>query len=275
MLLRDMLQTYKTLHPCTAGYAYQLGRSIDLFGETLGHAPAVADLTDESVSDWLQRLERSHAPRTRAGHRGNMLILWRFAARRKLCAAPCEVRRCPKPAPMPVAWTIDQVTNLLSACDALPASARTWFRATISVCYETGLRRGDVRRLHRDQFQSDGVIVLRQSKTQCPHVVGIRPETASLVLSLSGTYPLACPWCQRWYDRLWKRLRVAAGLSSGACQQLRRTGATWVAAENGIDAARQFLGHKSGDMWRHYVDTRIASPRPFLPPTVQHDSRPR
>jgi len=268
MLLRELLQTYQTLHPCTPGYAYQLGRSIDLYGQMLGHAPTVADLTDESVSLWLCHLERSHAPRTRAGHRGNLLILWRFAARRKLCQPPCEVRRCPKPAPMPVAWTVDQVTSLLAACDALPASAQAWFRATIAVCYESGLRRGDVRRLHRDQFQPGGLIVCRQSKTQTPHVAGLREETIALVLSLPGAYPLACPWSPRWYDRLWRRLRKAAGLSSGACQQLRRTGATLVASQHGIDAARQFLGHKTGDMWRHYVDTRIASPRPYLPPAV-------
>ena len=267
MLLHELLHLYQTAHRCSDGYGYQLGRTIRLWGERLGRAPLVSDLQDDAVSSWLASLEETHARRTVAGHRGNLMILWRFAARRKLCLPPVEVRRCPKPAPMPVAWTVEQVGLLIRGCDLLPEQYRAWMLATVRVCYESGLRPGDVRRIGRDQLRDDGVLV-RQHKTGRPHFVGLQPETVSLVRSLEGEYPLACPCSARQYAAMWAALRKAAGVKHGACKQLRVTGASWVAAANGVDAARSFLGHQSGDMWRHYVDLSVAGRKPYLPPKV-------
>ena len=75
-------------------------------------------------------------------------------------------------------------------------------------------------------------------------------------------FPLA--WPRGFYDVMESLCRLA-GVRRGALQQLRRTGATWIAVEGGVEAARDALGHATGDMWRAYVDRRIAAPKRRLP----------
>jgi integrase len=265
--LSAILVDYLVLRPISEGAAYQLRRTIRLFGEHLGHPPALDDLTDMDVSRWLQGLEGSHAGWTRSGHRTRLLTLWRFAAKRKLCNPPGEVRRETPPEPQPESWTVQQVAALVSACLLI---IEGWYlRPLILAAYETGLRKSDLQGLRRDQIGSDGVIRMRQHKTGWPHEPRMSPTTLTAVLALPGDFPLACPWGCRRYTSAWRRLRELAGLGDhGACQQLRRTGATWVAVDNGMDAARQFLGHKSSEMVKHYVDrSRLAAKQP-LPPRV-------
>jgi integrase len=267
MTLIDVIDLYGTVRRCSAGYLYQLSRSVGLYGEHLDRPATVEDLADVPVSRWLAILERTHAQRTVAGHRANVLILWRFAARRHWCDPPGEVRRVPRPAPMPEAWTVDEMTRLVAATDELDGSAGRWFRALILAGYESGLRRADLWGLHRSQIHADG-ITIRQHKTGQPHLAPLRPETSALVLALPGDHPLACPWGPKWYGVLWGRLRRLAGVSGGCCQKLRRTGATWIAATEGMDAASRWLGHRTPGMVRYYVDLRFAAPRPSLPPRV-------
>jgi CheY-like chemotaxis protein len=115
MTLIDLIQLYGTLRRTSDGYLYQLRRSAALYGQHLNRQASTEDLEDEPVSAWLRDLERTHAQRTAAGHRGNLLVIWRFAARRKLCHPPGEVRRVPRPQPMPEAWTVAEVEALVAA----------------------------------------------------------------------------------------------------------------------------------------------------------------
>lgn len=271
--LEELVSQYCVLRPMSRGAAYLLRRSVRLYGEWLGRVGTVNDLTDVSVSRWLSHLEGSASAWTRAGHRTRMLSLWRFAARRMLCSGPGEIRREPAPEPQPEAWTLEQVDRLLAACEKLPDEARDYFRALILGCYESGLRLGDIRRVGRHQIRQDGTICgVRQHKTKHPHEPRFTPSTAAAVLALPGQFPLACPWGTRKYSAFWRQLRSLAGLSSGACQQLRRTGATWVAVTHGLDAAREFLGHRSPEMVDHYVDRTIYKPRGWLPPPINQAS---
>jgi len=268
MTLFDLIQLYGTLRRTSDGYLYQLRRSAALYGEHLNRPASTEDLQDEPVSAWLRDLERTHAQRTTAGHRGNLLVLWRFAARRKLCEYPGEVRRVPRPAPMPQAWTLEQMRSLVAATERIGGETGRYFHALVLCGYESGLRRGDLWSLRRCDIGRDGTIAIRQHKTGSPHLVAIRPETAELILSLPGDTPLACPWSPKWYGRLWARLCQVAGVPRGGCQRLRRTGATWIAAEHGTDAASRWLGHRTAGMVRYYLDVSLASPRPSMPPRL-------
>lgn len=264
--LDALARIYATIRPLSRGAVYQIDRTIRLFGEWLEHPGTTGDLEDLTVSEWLESLGNHYAGWTVAGHRTRLLCLWRFAARRKLCDPPGEVRRCPPPLPMPRAWTVAQVSDLLRAAESLGGIHGRYMHALIGAAYQTGLRRGDLFALDRGQISASGEILVRQRKTQVPHVVAVRPETAREILELPGEHPLKPPFGSKKYGQLWNEVRRRAGLPSGACQQLRRTGATWVARQNGEDAARSFLGHRSPEMLAHYLDRSVTSQRPWLPP---------
>ena len=267
MDLAQLVKDYALARGLCRKAAGTMREAVRSFGLHLGRAARIGDLNDVAVSSWLVWLESRRAAWTRCSHRTRLLCLWRFAARRGLCPGPGEVRREPAPDPQPVAWTPEQVGRLLDACGQMSADEGTYLRMLISAGYESGLRRGDLWGLHRDQIGP--VIILLQSKTGQSHEPCLRPETVAAILARPGTHPLACPWGPRKYARVWARLRLLAGLDDrGGLQQLRRNGATWVAVEEGLDAAREFLGHRSAEMVQHYVDRRHYRPRGHLPPPV-------
>ena len=271
MQLDELAAEYEVVRGLGSRSAYQVRRSVAVFEGWLGRPATVEDLDDVLVSRWLAEIAANYADWTLNGHRTRLLCLWRYAARRRLADPPGEVRRCPPPTPMPEAWSLEEVSRLVTATGELDAVAGRWFRALILVAYESGLRRGDLWSLQRSQIQvTEPVgILVRQHKTGQPHLAPLRPETVELLLSLPGDTPLACPWGPKWYGVLWARLRRLAGIpGGGCCQKLRRTGATWIAASEGMDAASRWLGHQTPGMVRHYVDLRFAASRPSLPPRV-------
>jgi len=268
MTLNDLCGEYQTIRPLTPQAAYLLRRTAVLYGAWLGREAATGDLDDLQVSRWLEAAGATLAAWTVAGHRTRILSLWRFASRRGHCGQPGEVRRCPAPEPMPHSWTTEQVRRLVDATRHLNARARAYFHALILAAYESGLRKGDLTRLRKDEISPSGVLAVRMHKTGRPHVVAVRPETAAEILALPGETPLRSPWSTGRTGEYWQRLRLWAGLAKGGLHQLRRTGATLIAAEHGEDAARSWLGHRSADMVAFYVDRTVTQPRPWLPPRV-------
>lgn len=268
--LSEVVADYATVRGLCGQAAYLMRRTDRIYSDWLTRAARTGDLDDLSVSRWLEWAEGHYARWTCTGLRTRILCLWRFAARRKLCAGPGEVRREPAPTPMPRAYTVEEVGRLVRAARLLTTErTRDYFSALLPAAYESGLRKGDLQRLRREQIRPDGLIAVRQHKTGQPHIVSVRPETAAAILALPGDCPLKCPWSTARYGELWSRLRAMADVRDGGLQKLRRTGATWVAAEHGVEAARQFLGHRSGEMWRHYVDESLARPRPWMPPPAE------
>jgi len=142
--LLDLLPEYVLERAVGPLAAYQLGRTLRLFGGDR----TTADLEPRLVSEWLESLEVRYAKRTVAGHRGNLLAVWRWAAGRGLAALPVGVRRCPRPRPRPVAWTADEFRALLAAAEKMPDPG--FWRLTLQVAYSTGLRRSDLWRLGSD-----------------------------------------------------------------------------------------------------------------------------
>lgn len=267
--LLDLAADYALARGLSRGGAYLVRWSVSRYAAHLGRPATTDDLTDGAVSGWLAAESGRMAPGTLAGHRTRLLCLWRWAARRKLVEAPGEVRRCRVPEPQPEAWTADEVGLLLAACPLLGADGR-YLQALVAAAWDSGLRRSDLRAVPRSAIDpASGVIRLRQRKTGYPHEPRLRPDTAAAVLALPGEYPLSCPWGPRKYGALWGRLRRLAGLDErGGCQRLRRSGATAVACQEGLQAASEFLGHRSAGMVRWYVDRTIYRPRGHLPPQV-------
>jgi integrase len=259
MRLLDLLPDYILERAVGPLAAYQLGRTLRLYGSDR----TTADLEPRRVSEWLESLEKRYAKRTVAGHRGNLLAIWRWAAGRGLATMPAGVRRCPRPRPRPVAWTAAEFRRLLEASSRMPDPA--FWRLTLSVAYSTGLRRSDLWRLGQD-VRPDGTIWLEQHKTGEPHVCRVPVEVAQEWLASSSKRPLCPGDKRRFYDSFAWLCRMA-GVRRGALQMCRRTGATACEIRQ-AGSASKYLGHRTPGMAAYYVDRSQLPGEPIMPPEV-------
>lgn len=275
MDLATVLADYQLTRRLRASSAYQLHHSLRIFEAYLGHAATIRELNPATVNAWLVSLERTHGQRTVAGHRVNLLSLWRDAADRGLVSAPARVRKVPRPRPCPVSWTADELSRVARCAsqfhglltNGVPRA--TYFEALVHAAYDSGLRRSDLWTLRRSQIRSDGTIVMRQQKTGLPHHPVFRERTMQLLRSLPGDTPLAWPGDPRRFYVEWQALILFSDVPNGSLQQIRRTGATMVKRATGDpEAVRRYLGHSSLTMQRHYVDESIAVPHPVTPPPL-------
>jgi len=266
---------YSLYRSLAATTEYQLGRTVRLFGEWLGRPAKLLDLEDDQVSRWLQHLELTYAQRTVLSHRTNLLMVWRDCFRAGLVEGPRRVRRVRKPDPCPTAWTIPELRAVLRRCRALvgyfpDGTPRALYcESLVCAVYDSGLRRSDIWRIRRSQITPTGAVVLRQHKTGHSHYPQLRPRTLALVLRLERDPVLKCPFANEsnWY--VWWRDNVTAiaGVRHGAMQQLRRTGATQLDIEH-PEAVSDYLGHRTPDMRKYYVDRSISTRNRQMPPDV-------
>jgi len=273
--LHKHLARYSLYRSLAVTTEYQLGRTIRLFEEWLGHTATLADLTDDVVSRWIRQLETGYAQRTVLSHRTNLLMLWRDCWRSGLVDPPCRVRRVKKPDPCPIAWTLCELQSVFRTIRALTGhfpdgtEHALYSETLVRVVYDTGLRRSDVWRIRRSQITPTGGIVLRQAKTGHSHYPQLRPRTFALVGLLRRDPVLACPYRDSSAFYSWWREHVteAAGVRHGSLQHMRRTGATHLDIEH-PEAVSDYLGHRSPEMKRYYVDRSISTRNRQLPPEV-------
>lgn len=264
--LKAILTDYLTLHTVAKSAADQYRHSLALYSSYLGHDATTDDLDQLRVSEWIASLETRYAPTTVSSHRDHIRSLWRFAAERGDSGPYRTIRVVRVPDPLPRAWTPDELRRLLDAC-LLMRDPEFW-RCEILVGYETGLRRIDCQRLSKGQVVGCTVTVT-QHKTGKHHVCQVRPETADLFRSLPGDPPLR-PRSARSFWWQWAKLRRLAGVTGGAHQQLRRTGATEVAiAQHSLQAAREWLGHRNPRLVDCYVDRSRFHAATYMPPPIR------
>lgn len=273
-LLSRCAEQYLLARNLAANSAYQFRHSIDLFGRFLGQQATLADLEPHTVSHWLAHLEADHSPRSVAGHRTNIMAFWRWLAERGDVQAPRQVRRVRKPDPCPVAWTLDELRQLLRAAETFQhqmpdgSSSSVYFSALVRTAYESGLRRSDLFLLRHEQIRHGGAIQMVQHKTGHTHQPRLTSKTMDLIAQIARNPPLAWPSTNgRHFYTVWKRLVRVAGIRKGALQQIRRSGATHLYKDHPEDVQR-YLGHRTPTMQRHYVDLSLAAPQQNLPPEL-------
>lgn len=274
--LQVALERYCLQRRLSRNTAYIYRRSLAIFEEWLGRAAEIQDLDDLAVSRWVEWLEGRYAQRTVVGYRVNVLSLWRWLADCGACDPPRRVRLVPRPDPCPIAWTSDEIRRVLEQCHQLqgcfPDGTRcsAYCTALVCFCYDTGLRKSDAWSVRWEQIREDGTIVMRQQKTSRRHFPVARPGTMDLMRHLDRDPPVGCPYRDSSpFYRYWKKhVTRPAGVRHGVLQQIRRTGATHLAIEH-PEHVQRYLGHRSSEMQRHYVDESIARPKPQLPPPIE------
>lgn len=272
--LTEAVARYLLTHRLRANSQYQLSRTVALFEAYLRRSGQTCDLTDLTVSAWIAELERSYGQRTVADHRVNILRLWRDAARYGDCQLPANVRPAPKPQPLPIAWTLEELRTVIAVCsvqrgafqDGRPKAL--YLVTLIHADYDTGLRRSDLWELDRSQVRPDGVIILRQSKTGWPHFPRLRDKALQGFKRLGGQKPLRCPYKHTGdFYKMWGGIVAQARVRRGAMQQIRRTGASHLAVDH-PESVQGYLGHRTPTMQRHYVDRSIAQQKEAQPPEL-------
>lgn len=279
MRLIDFLRRqYALRHDLETGSSRQLEYSIHRFGEFLERPPTLADCTAETLSlfvAWRQRQISKHtgkpiSARTARNDRDNLVVLAKDAAESGLAPRPDRVRRPKVHQKIPVAWTLAELQRLRKATESLDDPL--YWKTLIDVAYDTGLRCSDVLQFDMQSLGERGAALI-QHKTGRSHVVWLCDSTVAALRKLGGRYPLAWTRAKKQYYERWKRLRRAAGLTTGATQQLRRTAATYVEREQ-PGAATKFLGHRTpGLAAASYIDPRIAGDEPVAPPTEWRNER--
>lgn len=264
----------------TAGTLQQYRISVGWFEKVHGRVP-LRELTPLHIVGVMRHLrDRGRAERTVNNTRRNLLTVWRQAEEMGVpvppAPAPRRIPRMTEPAPLPRAWTADQMRRIIDACRRAPTK-RGWgdehWTALVLTIYDTSLRIGCLMRSTVDQIDRDtcalgvpGSLQKGRRETYQP----LHPDTLARLLSLArGLDKRLFPWPYR-REELWRQFRslvlVPAGLPSGRRDQfhrVRRTSYTMVAVAFGKDAASQHAAHRA-DLSAHYLDQSFVNrPNPL------------
>ena len=276
MLLHEFFRTiYRPYHPQLSDGAAELYlMAIRSLSQYVGRPATIDDLSEEVLIAWINWRLSHAAPKTVRRQRGELLALWRFAYRRRVCSCPCGdipvvvVRR-----PVPVAWSPEEVRALVAAAATLPGHIRgtqiaqgDWWVSLLLFLYATGARISAalaVAPSHLDTAR--GFVQLRPetAKTGMGQVLRLPQyvvDAVSRIYDPRASRVWVCPYHRHWLFGTLGRICRLAGLPADRGHKfhcLRRTHATMVAAFGSLDLAQRDLGHTSPAMTWRYIDPRF------------------
>lgn len=287
--LREFFErTYLGEHELKPQTAKFYGYTIARFREYLRREPMLVDLTDRTFNDFISAAAEIYSPHALRGYYRALLAMWRSAFAWEATEVHPRRTRRPKVPPMiPDAWTLEETAALIEAAGRLPGKAggiprRLLLRAWMLAQYDTAFRTADMLALRLDNVDwITGVVVIRQEKTGFPISRRLRPETLAAISATLAfapgrerLFPLSKDRSRRGLYRAWSDLRELADMCGGreernGPQKVRRTSATHLAREAGIEAATKALGHKDASLAvRYYLDPSQAFAPPPLPPAL-------
>jgi len=294
MTLADYLTVYLSERPGLGRtYRDSLARAVNDFGAWVGRPPAIAEVDRALLGGWAAAL-------LEAGKRPSTINTKVARVRRLLLAAwddgilqlpPRRVWRLRENPPAPEAWTLAECRRLLAYLGALPGRvgerpACEWWTALVLALYWTGCRIGALLAVDVADYSPGQGLTARQQKNgrqQWYRLPATCCEAIERILPESGPV-FAWPYHPR---TLWVHFREFVERAGLPCprthgqlfHRLRRTNASYCAAEDPAIAQRQ-MDHASPETTRrHYVDPRIANqrsaadvlldPMPPSPPTLR------
>ena len=251
------------------------GCTIRSFAKFLGRSPTLDDLDDMTLSRFLAKRAAKVSPFTAEKERTQLLSLARFAFDRGMRPTrPC-VPAAPLPERVPTAWSIDSLRAVVSAAGKeqgliCGTAAGVYFRAMVSVLWETAERVGAILSLQVVDFSGGRILVRAEHRKggKRDKLYSLTPETAALLAeACKGKKPSDLIF--RWHKQktnLWYafgRIVQRAGLDGGRrakFHQLRRSAATHFAAGGGDATA--LLDHSSPRVTKAYLDPRFLKSGP-------------
>lgn len=246
------------------------------FCEWLGCDPGIDGLDRQPVNEFLVHLQSlGRKPDTVSGYRCAIMVVWNEAYHAgDNQNPPLRVRKIRTPRHTIEAFTHDDIRKLLAFVAALadyfPNGVRRadfWVGA-INSAYSSGLRRGDLLRLTREQIDTQGVARVLQNKTQYPITVCVSGAALAAIdrMRVDGR-ALPWPYHANALSRQFRRLAKAAGVR-GQFRWLRRSAGSYAERDCPGNGSR-ILGHRSERIFRdHYEDQTISQAAPIEPPPL-------
>lgn len=275
MLLQHLFdQMYRPLRlrGRSANTSRLYGCTIRAFGKWLGYPPTVDDLSDLTLSQYLDHRASIRSPYTAEKERSQLCSLWRFAADRGIVAVRPEVPPAPLPDRVPRAWTLQELGSIYRAAAATrghvgSVPAGIWYSALVSVLWESAERIGAVLSCRPEDFDGQHLHVRAEYRkgSKRDRVYRLSNRTAGLLRQARGTSRLL-EWTKS-PTLLWKHyadIVARAGLGRGrhlSFHALRRSAASHYASRGGDPV--QLLDHSSPRIThRWYLDRRLTDRGP-------------
>lgn len=248
------------------------GCTIRSFAKWLQYEPTIDDLTDLTLSRFLEYRASIRSPYTAEKERTQLLSLWRFAADRGLLKdRPC-VPPAPLPDRIPMAWSVEQLQALMRSAAATrgyvgTVPAGVWYSALLSVLWESAERIGAILLCVPGDFVPPVLHVRAEVRKggKRDRAYRLSVETCSLASRACGTRRLF-EWPQN-PGYLWLKYKdvvARAGLGHDrkcGFHQLRRSAASHFAAAGGDPV--KLLDHSSPRITqRWYLDRRLTDRDP-------------
>lgn len=238
------------------------------FAAFLGREPTDDDLADDCLgrfSHWLS--SRGLAPKTVNERVGRLCSLWTWLTRTGRRTRFPLVARVPEPRRVPMAWTEDQLRQLVASLERVRGwvgeiPARDWWRSLHLVAWSTGERISALLACRWDHLVGEWLTIpaeLRKGQSR-DMAYRLSDEALASLALIRGKREQIWPWpLNRTY--LWtryKEIRRAAGLPTdrrSSFHRIRKSVATHVAAAGGNPTL--VLGHVDSRITQAYLDPRI------------------
>lgn len=237
----------------------------------------LAELNDANASAFFQHLlDEGAKPVTVNRYRGHLFAIWNLAFEQGLLERPPRIKKLRTHLEEPDAWSLDEIRRILDAAARFQPhwskpgfhAGRFW-RALLLVCWYTALRRGSLLKLRRQDVNLDAAelyVPADKMKNKRGKRFKLGPDAVEAIRRLhEGAEEEALfPWpygIGSLGDHF-RRILDAAGVppshrNNGHFHKLRRTCASFAAANGGMSAAIALLGHSSEYVTLRYLDPRM------------------
>jgi hypothetical protein len=264
--LANVLQNYIADHPSflSESYQVQLKNAVSVFSKYLGHDATLGDLPDH-INPFLAKMrDDGKSPKTVKHRRNSLLVLWRTAFEDRLTDEPPRAKRIILPPKVPHCWTQEQMAHLVAtmAKDEREMSngmqRGLWFASLTLALYSSGLRLSDVVKAERTEVSKEGLYKVIQGKTGRLVVRTLDPRGIALAMATGNPrrdHIWDLPYNRTWIHKQFKLFVGKAGLE-GTTRWIRRSAATHLCSQQGIEEARKLLDHRSlTTLVNHYLGT--------------------
>jgi len=271
MRLIDFLEVhYRSEHALTLKPQSldQLRYAVGSFSRHLTRPAMLNDLNKIAIIGWMAARRSAVAAATVNKERRSILGIWRCAAALEMTAWPPAIQKLKTPTHVPHTFTNDEMTRMLAAAVTMPE--HTFWRSLLLALFDTGSRVSAMLSVTiEDVNLTDKTILLRaeNSKTLQGQLLQIADDTVQAIAAhtLART-PQSLVWNWPHHRRRlfvhFRRLCNAAAikLPRFCCfHSIRRTTASHVANNFGIETASTLLGHSSIQVTKRYVRADQAS----------------